>query len=141
MTRKYLSLTAILAAGAFMAGCASTTGASDDDRIAADDPRLGERVNNICFARSIDRFSTVSDRQVILQTGPNREYLVETGACFQLDRAQRIGLDNSSGCVSRGDILIVSEQIFGNSAGAAAPDRCFIQAIYEWNPDAGAGED
>ncbi|WP_306252257.1 DUF6491 family protein [Parvularcula sp. IMCC14364] len=136
-----LIISALGLSGCLLAAACASTEDKQSRFIDADDPRRGEQVNRICFSRTIDSFKTVSDRQVILEASPRREYLVETSSCFQLDRAQRIGLTgHGGGCLSRGDIMLVSENIFAGRSNTQSPDRCFIQAMYEWNPDAAEEE-
>ena len=141
MTKSALPTALVSISCLMLTACAST----DEERstaIEADDPRLGEQVNRVCFTRTIDNFKTVSDRQVILSASPRREYLVETGSCFQLDRAQRIGLtDRGGNCLRRGDIILVSENVFASRSNTQQPDRCFIRSMYEWNVDAANEKD
>ncbi|MCI5046112.1 MAG: DUF6491 family protein [Aquisalinus sp.] len=140
--RKTLQLTALASTTCLLLTACASTDEERSSKIEADDPRLGEQVNRICFTRTIDNFKTVSDRQVILSASPSREYLVETGACFQLDRAQRIGLtDRGGNCLTRGDIILVSEDLFASRSNVQQPDRCFIRSMYEWDADATDEED
>ena len=101
------------------------------------DPRLGKQVDRMCFTSDIDSFSANTDDTVVLEASPNRHYLVETSACFTLDRAQSIAVSSKQSCASKGDYLLVSDSAFGleNSTGMG-PDRCFIKSIYEWDDDA-----
>ncbi len=125
---------------ALVAAC-STTEAGDVKAAEGPDPRRGEKVDRICFNRSIDSFSNASKNSVVLQTSPNRQYLVETGSCFQLDRAQRIALDSTTSCLTRGDRLIVSENFFSGSDRAGIDvDRCYVKAMYIWNKNAELAE-
>ncbi len=123
------------AAAALLTGCSTTQ--SDEPRgIKAfeNDARLGEQTNRICFGATIDGFSNARRDSVVLSSG-SKDYLVTvSGACRSLRYAQAIGLDNrGAGCVSRHDILIVSENAFGNDATGMGPDRCFIDEIYKWD--------
>ena len=103
-----------------------------------EDPRLGEEVNRICFASNIDSFSRATDRTVILERGVNDYFLVETfGTCLDLDRAQSIGIDSFSSCLTRGDALYASDSAFTlQSRGEIPPQRCIVKSIHAWNPDA-----
>lgn len=109
----------------------------------ADDPRLGEEVSRMCFASSIDSFSSNTDDTVVLEMSPNKSFLVDVGrGCLTLDSAQSIAVDSSSGCVTRGDHLIVSDSAFGLShSSGIGPSRCLIRKMYEWNEDAAKGTD
>lgn len=128
---------AFLAAAALTA-CANAPGetvASGIERY-ADDPRLGEETQKICFASNIDGFSMNERRTVVLHDGSKR-YMVETsGGCFDLDSAQSIALDSTSSCLTPGDSLIVA-QAFSSAQG---PQRCLIRDIYLWDPKAKSGD-
>ena len=116
-----------------VAACASA-GTTETAKADEPDERRGERVDRICFNRSIDSFSNTQRRSVVLQAAPGREYLVETGSCAPLRSAQRIALDSTGSCLSRGDKLIVSENFFGGRDKAGLDvDRCYVRAIYEWD--------
>lgn len=129
-----LRLAAIMAPALLLAGCESLPGKPVPRGIAAyeGDIRLGERVDQICFASSIDGFSANKDRTVVLRDG-RREYLVEVyGACPELDFAQSIGIEARTGCLTRSDALIVSSSLIGQT-GATGPNRCLIKEMYTWN--------
>ncbi len=124
--------------GLLTLGALSACSTSSTEEAAADpkeDPRRGEKVNKICFARSIDSFSMASKNSVVLRKGVNQEFLVITSGCYQLRNAQRISVDSTTGCVTRGDYLIVSEDLFANST-TLRPERCVIREVYEWNKKA-----
>jgi len=128
----------ILLAVGLLAACATTP--SDKPRGAAkfaEDPRLGEKVDKICFNRSIDGFSQNDRDTVVVREGVNQHYLIEVrGVCSNLRHAQSIGIDSSLSCVTRHDHLIVSTSSFSLNDGITPPDRCTIRAIYEWDEDA-----
>jgi hypothetical protein len=129
-------------AGAVLLATTSAALAGDRDKEEERDVRIGEKVDRVCFSRSIDGFSHTEKRSVVLRKGVSKEYYVETGSCFNLRRALSIGIDSrGGGCLSRGDYLIVSESAFGLKDNTGiGPDRCYIKAIYEWNEDAEAEE-
>ena len=108
----------------------------------ADDPRLGEQVDKICFKRSIDGFNNATRDTVVLSAGVNKNYLVEVrGGCTNLRHAQRIAVDSSLSCVDDHDFLIVSENLFsGNQSSGLDPERCAINSIYKWDKRAKAEE-
>lgn len=117
-----------------LAGCESMPGKPVPRGIAAyeGDVRLGERVDRICFASSIDGFSANKDRTVVLRDG-RKEYLVEVyGACPELDFAQSIGIEARTGCLTRSDALIVSSSLIGQT-GATGPNRCLIKEMHTWD--------
>lgn len=102
-----------------------------------DDPRLGERTDRMCFTSNIDSFSNNEDNTVVVRATASRHYLVEVGSCFNLDRAQSIGIDSRTSCATRGDRLIVSDSVFPTRGDTGLDtDTCLITGIYEWDPDA-----
>lgn len=138
----------LAAALAVVPACA--TEPTDDTETLAEalaDPRVGEKVNRICFSRGINGFSEWDGPDgIILRRGVNDRYLVLVArGCFNIDDAQRIGIDQrfGGGCLSRGDRLFISRSIFPNPRDRFDVDRCTITAIYEWDEDAAEedGED
>ena len=122
-----------------LSACASP-GEEREDGVAAyaDDPRLGEPVDRICFGRQIDGFGETTDRTIIVRAGVNEHYLIETvGFCSDLDWAQSISLDQFSSCLTRGDAIIPYDSAFGPDRSDPRPQTCRIRAIYEWDEDAG----
>ena len=129
----------VLAVFALASACA-TTAPDEPKGVAkfAEDPRLGEKVDRICFNRSIDSFHSNDRDTVVVREGVNDHYLIEVrGICPNLRRAQTIGIDAFSSCVSRNDALIVSSSPFSlNDETSIGPDRCLIRSIYKWDEDA-----
>lgn len=122
-----------------LSACATTGSETRGEAIAEllDDPRVGEKVDRICFRRGIDGFSDATDYSVVLRRGVNDEYLVVTRVCPELDFAQSLALDGSSSCVRQQDYLRVFRSAFGPSElDTATFNRCFIDAIYKWDDDA-----
>ena len=104
----------------------------------AGDARLGEEVNNVCFASTIDGFHDATDDTVVLSKGRD-DYLIETfGGCFNLDQAQRLGVDSTTGCLGKRDHIITSDSISGHSDTGFGVQRCTIKAIYKWDAKAEA---
>lgn len=121
----------LIAAAAALAACSSTPGTASPRGIEryAEDPRLGEETRQICFARSIDGFSMAERDSVLLHEGRDR-YMVEVaGACVDLEHAEAIALDTPTGCLSRGDSVIVTRSLGGN----LGPQRCMITRIHDWD--------
>lgn len=140
-----LKTAALAAALSILASCASAPNENAAPKgVAAfdGDPRLGEKTDRACFASTIDNFKMAGDRTVVLESSRSRQHLVEvTGACPQLRRAQTIGVDSRTSCVTRGDSLIVSDSAFGlKHSGGLGPQRCLIKGIHEWDEDAELGE-
>lgn len=103
----------------------------------AGDPRLGEKVDRMCFASNVDSFSQNTRDTVVLELSPGKDFLVETSACFDLNRAQSVALDAHSSCVTRGDKLLVSDSAFGlESSTGFGSGSCIIKGIYAWNEKA-----
>lgn len=119
--------------------CASPDDEPEDGVAAyADDPRLGEEIDRICFGRQINGFGETTDRTIIVRYGVNEHYLIETfGFCRDLDWAQSISLDQFSSCLTRGDSIIPFGSAFGPDRTGPPPQACLIKAIYEWDEDAG----
>ena len=140
MIRKFSILLAGAAVGLTAAAC-ETAATDEPDGVAsfADDPRLGERADRICFTSQIDGFGQATDRTIVVEAGVNEHYLIETfGYCPNLDWAQSIRFDAFSSCLTRGDSLMPYETLFASDySGLAAPRACLISSIHEWNPDAG----
>lgn len=128
-----------LTAGFALMACASSTAGENKERgIAAfkDDTRLGEKVEKICFNRSIDGFSMARKDTVVLSKGVSDDYIVEVrGVCTNLRHAQSVGIDTRLSCVREGDYLIVSDSAFGTDTGFG-PDRCYIDKIHKWDKKA-----
>ena len=109
--------------------------------VAGEDPRIGEEVKRICFARNIDNFKSIDgdDQAILLEEGVNDWYRVElSGACrgSTIRHAQSIALDPRAGsCLRRNDVLILSDSVFGSN-DAFRNRRCFIGKINVWNEDA-----
>jgi hypothetical protein len=122
-----------------LCACASTDEAREEGVAAyADDPRLGEQVDRICFGRQINGFGETTDSTIVVRYGVNEHYLVETfGYCRDLDWAQSIALDQFSTCLTRGDSIIPYGSAFGPDRSGPPPQSCRIKAIYEWDEDAG----
>lgn len=134
MTRLFQTVAAI-AAGAAMAASAAAEPAKDKDAKAAD-PRLGEEVNSICFASTINGWRSIKgeDDAVLLERGVNDWYRVNlSGACDErlFRSAIAIGLESSpsGGCVSRGDVIIVEDT-------PGFTRRCMITRMYKWDEKA-----
>ena len=134
-----------LALPAILAACATSEAIENRLRGVeryADDPRLGDEVDRICFASMIDGFSETTRDTVVLRNG-RKHYLVEVfSSCSPLDHAMRIGLDSNGSCLRKSDALIVSDSIsdFGETSSFSR-QRCLVNGLYEWNPDAGADEE
>ena len=104
----------------------------------AGDARLGEEVNKVCFASTIDGFHDATDDTVVLSKG-NDDYLIETfGGCFNLDQAQRLAVDSTTGCLGKGDHIITSDSISGQSDTGFGVQGCTIKAMYKWDSKAKA---
>ncbi len=132
-------------ATAFAAGLSaaliSVTGFAQEPEGAGADPRIGKEVRNICFGQNINGWKGVKgeDDVVLLKRSVSDWYRVElAGACDYrvLRSAFAIGIDSrpAGGCVSRGDVIIVSDS-------PGFDRRCVITKMYEWNEDAALGDD
>lgn len=141
MTRCTLT-TAVLAGAAALALNACATGEGDagaQPESFADyqaDPRLGPRVDRICFGSQIDGFGETTDDTVLVESGVNDWHLLHTFSCPDLDFARRLGFDRFGACLREGDAVIPFQSISGADRNDPAPQRCRIRAIYEWDPGA-----
>jgi len=132
------AITLAFLAAAALSACASAPSEPQARGVAkyAEDPRLGEETNKICFASGIDGFS-MNDRDTVLLHDGRKRYMVEvTGTCLDLDNAESIVLDSTTSCLTPGDSIVIA-QTFGESFGSR---RCMIRDIYFWNPKAEAAE-
>ena len=142
MSKLSVSAAAFLGAAALLAPALA---GEDAPKTNGKDPRVGEKVDRICFQRSIDGWREAKGfkNSVLLERGLNNWYLVKvSGPCNSRDFAfaEVIGIDSrpAGGCVRRGDAIIVE------SAGRFK-NRCFIRSIRKWDhkapaPEAAAGD-
>lgn len=135
MTKLLSCIAAAGFAGAAMMSAAFAEHHEGDETKAAD-PRLGEKVDRICFASTINGWRSVKgeDDTVLLERGVNDWYKVNlAGGCDEhlFRSALTIGIDShpGGGCVTRGDVIIVKD-----SPGFTR--RCMIHSIYKWDEDA-----
>ncbi len=139
--KKLVSLIGAAGLGALAMTASGFAGDVDDNKTEESaDPRIGEKVNRICFQNSISGWRAVKgeDDVVLLRRSVSDWYRVELlGACdYRLFRsALSIGIESrpAGSCVSRGDVIIVED-----SPGFHR--RCTITAMYEWDEDAQAEE-
>ena len=121
-----------------VAACATTN--EDTPKGAAKfagDARLGEKVDRVCFNRTIDSFLRNDRDTLVIREGVNDHYLIEVrGICSNLRHAQSIGFASALSCVTRNDHIIVSTSPFTLKDRTTPPQRCMISEIYEWNEDA-----
>ena len=132
---KKLNLTAVICAAFMLTACGSTE--NESAKIPLDnDPRIGEKVNRVCFVNSINGWAPVdNDRNAVLITMNNRERykLKLIGACdpdLAMLRAAFITRPGSS-CLSRGD-KVKTDGDLGRGRGSA----CTIMSIHAWDPEA-----
>ncbi len=127
----------IFAASAFLAACSSTAVTQPRESAFAGDPRLGERVDRVCFSSTIDNFMDATDRTIVIERGVNDKYLIETvGRCPDLEWAQSIAISASGTCLTRFDELFASESAFGVRGALGRPvKRCVIGSIHTWHPE------
>lgn len=102
----------------------------------ADDARLGEAVDSVCFTGGLSGFYSVGDQALVLRDGPGRSYLVETGFCPNLRLVEGLRLDDPSNCLRRGDRLSVFDTPLPEKGFQSdRPDHCTVTMIFEWHPD------
>ena len=140
-------LPSILAASALAAtlgACSATPARSSTDSVdVASDARVGEPVNQLCFASTIDNFKMPTRNSVVVEKGVNDEYLIETmGNCFDLQNAMSLSFDTfpGSGCISKGDSIFAYDSVFGPDEMSMPAMRCPIAQIYKWDGSKAADE-
>jgi len=133
----------VLLVSALCAAFAATAPAFAKNQNRADDPRIGDKVDRICFASGVNGFETPDgvERAVVLTKGVKDKYYVElAGAGFNsLKFAQSVAIDQrpGGGCITRGDRLIFSDSAFGfDRRDRVGPDSYLITGIYQWNEKA-----
>lgn len=130
------TITSFASATLILAACATSS-----PRLEAEDflasPALGEKVDRICFVRSIDGFSQPTRTTVIVEEGLNDHYLIEVfGACQDLDWAQSLTFTRTTGsCLTRGDRLLAFDTVFPDRSDLRFSNQCTIRAIYDWDRD------
>lgn len=111
------------------------------EQVFAGDPRRGDVVDRVCFARNIDGFGETTKRAVVIREGRDR-YLVETFAgCFDLDWAQSLAFDSATSCLSKGDRIFAFDSAFGPDRHDRFQQSCRVKTIYKWDRDAEEIED
>lgn len=97
------------------------------------DPRRGEAVETVCFSGGLSGFYQVGDKAVVLRRVPGNAFLVRTGHCPNLDAVEGLRIDDPSGCLSRGDRLLVFDTQFPRRGVVSdRPDRCQVLSIHQW---------
>lgn len=132
---------ALLAAALAVASLAACAAGPERERLGLDDPKVGERVDRVCFNRQINGFSEWNEGDgLILRRGIREEVLVTLPVCPAADFAQRVGIDErfSAGCLRPGDRLFVSSSAFGGtrSSDPFETSSCLIGEIYAYDRDA-----
>ena len=130
---------AALSAAAILGACA-TGRMSTEERFAkfADDPRLGEQVDKICFSGSIDGFRDNTRDSVILTRGVRDDYLVFVDGCPAMSRALSLRTESIGSCLRKRDWIITSDNGFGMTGNdQIGTNQCQIESIYKWNKKAG----
>lgn len=101
------------------------------------DYQRGPEVRRICAVRSISGFQRADDRSLLVTLSPKRRYLIETiGFCPDLDFAFTIGLETFSGCLSRGDRIVIPPVFDPHRRRHLPQPSCRVHRIYEWVQEA-----
>ena len=127
-----------------LTGCAST-GSSEREPAGiakyADDPRLGEEVNRICFASNIDSFGNNTRDTFTVREGRDH-YLIEVfGTCAPLEHAVTMKIGASTGCLTNGDRIIVSDSLMPRRDQPFSTARCVVKSMHKWDPKAEKTQD
>ena len=140
-----MRLALLATASVLLAACASQAPADAKPKGVAQfagDARLGEEVRNVCFTSTISGFHDATDDTVVISKGSN-DYLIEVhGSCFNLDHAQQLAVDSTTGCLSKGDYIITSDSIAGfHDDTGFGGQRCMVKSVHEWDGKAEAPAD
>ncbi len=127
-----------------LAGCATTDGSDRKPTgIAkyADDPRLGEEVDRICFASNIDSFGDNTRDTFTVREGRDH-YLIEVfGTCTSLNHAVTMAIGSSTNCLTNGDSIIVSDSLMPRRDQTFSTTRCLVKSMHKWDPKAEEAEE
>ncbi|MCW8925602.1 MAG: DUF6491 family protein [Xanthomonadales bacterium] len=118
----------------YISGCAT-----QEEKVAISldsDPRIGDEVKQVCFARNVDSWSDVdNDRNAVVLRMKNRDYykLKLSGGCDPQWAMMNLALITRGGsnCYTRGDRVKTDGDAFRGYASA-----CVITQINKWDPDA-----
>jgi len=127
--KTLISITALCAT--LLMGC--QTSPDTNQKTAKADVRIGEEVNQICFARSINGWETVDKRNnlIVLNQNVNDKYALGlAGICdpqWAMSRIGTVSRGNSS-CLSRGDKIVTDNNMNRNAS-------CTIMKINKWHPE------
>lgn len=141
-----MRMIAICAAAGLVFGCATPEAEQDEAVNLDDDVRVGERVDNLCFRRTISGFSRYDGDAdgIVLRRNLDDEFLaVVAGVCPPIDRAQRIGLTpqlGATGCLRPGDRIWVSDTIVGRGPTPLSTTSCVVRDIFLFDRDAELSE-
>jgi len=99
------------------------------------DPRVGDEVKKVCFARNIDSWNDVdNDRNAVILKMKNRDYykLKLSGGCDPQWAMMNLAvITRGSSCYSRGDRVKTDGDPFRGYGSA-----CVITQINKWDPEA-----
>lgn len=124
-------LSVTLVSAVLLMGC--QTSPDTEKKETKPDLRIGEEVNQICFARSINGWETVDKRNdaIILNKNVKDKYILSlAGICdpqWAMSRIGTVSRGNSS-CLSRGDKIITDNNMSQNAS-------CTIMKINAWHPE------
>ncbi|PAJ73764.1 hypothetical protein CJF42_14045 [Pseudoalteromonas sp. NBT06-2] len=124
-------LVSTLVSAFFLMGC--QTNPDTNKQETKPDIRIGEEVNQICFARSINGWEAVDKRNdvIVLNKNVKDKYILSlAGICdpqWAMSRIGTVSRGNSS-CLSRGDKIITDNNINRNAS-------CTIMKINKWHPE------
>ena len=127
-----------------LAGCTTAAGTERKPTGVAkyaDDPRLGEEVDRLCFASNIDSFGNNTKDTFTVKEGRDH-YLIEVfGTCTPLEHAVTMAIGSSTSCLTNGDSIIVSDSLTGGRNDPFGTARCVVKSMHKWDPKAESKED
>lgn len=120
----------------------------------ASDPRVGEKVDDVCFPGRTDQVSGIGRQALIFRKGRGEEYIVFTGYCQNASAVRLVSTafgcrrrDSSGQCAERpldertcpveGREMLVFSSLFPTEREfTARTTRCRVLGIYRWNESA-----
>ena len=92
----------------------------------------GESLSTVCFTSGISGFSEFDDTSLIIRHSPGEAYLVRTGFCPNLERAEGLKIEAPDQCLNRGSRLLVYDTPLPlKNSRADKPDRCLVTEIWK----------
>lgn len=121
-----------------LSSCATHAAENPSEDIAKvlSDPRVGEKVASACMSGSMS-FSDETANSVVVRRSMNDRYLLIMKSCPDLEFAQTMFSAGPARCLRRNGSLRISRSVLGPTIGDMSEfNRCYIDSIHKWNPEA-----